>query len=106
MADEFAIEVRAQLETAIEHLAKRATFLEDRGARRGERWGGLVPRSRPLGNWSPGTTLRCVCAMPFAAPAIGKAIPLGELPIAVQLGGTVDGTYRYERPLLVHLVEN
>ena len=32
MADEFAIEVRAQLETAIEHLAKRATFLEGRGA--------------------------------------------------------------------------
>ena len=43
--------------------------------------------------------------VPFVPPAVGGVGALPELPIAVQFGGTVNGTYRYEQPLLVHLLD-
>ena len=105
MADEFAIKVSAQLETAIEHLEKRATFLEDRGAEEGT-VGQTRNKIEDVRKLVTGHDVAVRLRVPFAAPAIGKAISLEELPIAVQLGGTVDGTYRHARPLLVHLVED
>ena len=102
-ADEFVIEVVARLAKAIGHLEKRAKFLQNKG---GENSVEQIRRSLEavkelIARHDVTLRLRVL----FDPPAIGETITLPDLPIAVQLGGNVSGTYRCEQPLLVHLLE-
>ena len=104
LADEFVIEVKARLAEAIGYLDKRETFLQGKGAEEKT----LKQTRMDLEAVKRLTTLHDVALrlrVPFVPLDIGHIITLPDLRMAVQLGGTVSGTYRCNQPLLVHLLE-
>ena len=104
LTDEFVIAVMAQLDEAVVQLNKRAAFLQAKGA--GEE--ALRQTRAAIDAVMQLAILHNVALRlrePYVPPPIGKTITFPDLPIAVQLGATVSGTYRYEQPLLIHLLE-
>jgi hypothetical protein len=102
--DEFVVDIKSRLSAAIDSLEKREAFLREKNAaeKSVEAAHAAADTLRSL------TTLHDVALrirLPFVPPVVGQSSPLGNLPIVVQFGGEVAGTYRADQPLLVHLLE-
>ncbi len=104
LADEFAIQVKAALETAGTELSKYVEFLEGKNA--GEDSLGTARRKgEAIVAMAARQDVAARLRVPFEPPAVGKQVALKDLPIMVQYGGTVSASYRCEQPLLVWLRE-
>jgi len=101
--DEFVVDIKSRLLDAIDGLEKREIFLREKNAEK------AVQTAHAAADALRHLTTRHDVALrirlPFIPPPIGQTAQLADLPIAVQFGGEVAGTYRAEQPLLVHLLE-
>ncbi|MEK7995819.1 MAG: hypothetical protein AAB403_18635 [Planctomycetota bacterium] len=104
VADELVVDIKSRLAEAVVHVEKRETALKaipgaDKSVKSVQ--AAVEALKGLIGRHDVALRIR----MPFSPPAIGEVSQLSDLPIAVQLGGEVGGTYRIEQPLLVHLLE-
>jgi len=103
VADEFVVDIKSHLGAAIDGLEKREVFLREKNAEKSVE--AAHAAAETLRNLTTRHDVALRIRLPFVPPVVGQSSPLGDLPITVQLGGEVVGTYRAEQPLLVHLSE-
>ena len=103
VADEFVVDIKSRLNEAIENWGKREEFLREKNAEKPLETARAAVEALKHLTTQHDVALRI--RRPFDLPEVAQSAPLGDLPIAVQFGGSVAGTYRVEQSLLIHLLE-
>jgi hypothetical protein len=88
---EFVIDIKSRLSEAIENWEKREAFLREKGG--GKSAEAAHTAADTLRHLRTQHDVALRIRVPFVPPAAGESAPLDDLPITIQFGGEVAGTY-------------